>query len=56
MTEPEKTGLIYTQYTCSYYGTYFLFCMCYAKSASFIEFLMDFCIYEDILDVIQITV
>ena len=29
--------------------------MSYAQSASFIEFLMDFCIYDDILDTIQIT-
>ena len=29
--------------------------MCYPKSVSIIEFLMDFCIYDDILDTIQIT-
>ena len=27
--------------------------MCYAKSAAFIEFLMDFNIYDDILDTID---
>ena len=30
-------------------------CMCYLKSVSFMEFLMDFCIYDGILDAIQIT-
>ena len=29
--------------------------MCYPKSVNFIEFLIDFCIYDDILDMIQIT-
>ena len=29
--------------------------MCYPKSVIFIEFLMDFCIDDNILDVIQIT-
>ena len=29
--------------------------MCYPKSVNFIEFLMDFCIYDDILDTIQVT-
>ena len=29
--------------------------MCYPESVNFIEFLMDFCIYDDILDMIQIT-
>ena len=32
VTGPGKTGFIYTKYTCSYHGTYFLFCMCYPKS------------------------
>ena len=31
---------------------YLLFCMCYPTSVSFIEFLMDFWIYDDILDTI----
>ena len=52
VTGPEKTCLIYTKYTCSYYGTYILFFINHAKSVSFIEFLMDFCIYIDILDTI----
>ena len=55
MTGPGKTGLIYTKYTCSSNGTYLLFCMCYPNAVSFIELLMDFCIYDDILDTIQIT-
>ena len=49
VTRPGKIGLIYTKYSCSYYGTYILFCMCYSKSVSFIEFLIDFCIYDDII-------
>ena len=55
VTRPEKTGLIYTKYICLYYGTYLLFCIHYPKSVSFIEFLMDLCIYDDILNTIQIT-
>ena len=55
MTGPGKTGLIFTKYTCLYYGMYLLFYMCYSGSVNFIEFLMDFCIYDDILDTIQIT-
>ena len=49
MTGPGKTDLIYTKCTCSYYDTYLLYCMCYPKSISFIHFLMDVCIYDDIL-------
>ena len=56
VTGPGKTGLIYTKYTCLYYGTYLLFCMCYQKLINFIEFLIDSCIYYDILDTIQIIV
>ena len=55
VTGPGKTVLIYTKYSCLYSGMYLLFCMCYPKSVSFIEFLMDFCIYDDILVMIQIT-
>ena len=55
MTGPGKTGLIYTKYTCLYYGIYLLFCMYYPNSVSCIEFLMDFCIYDDILDTVWIT-
>ena len=55
VTGPKKTGLIYTKYTCLYYGTYLLFFMCYPNSVNFIEFLIDFCTYDDVLDTIQIT-
>ena len=55
MTGPGKAGLICTKYTSSHYGKYLLFCICYPKSASFIEFLMDVCIYDDISDAIWIT-
>ena len=51
---PERIGLIYTKYTYSYYGIYLLFYMCYAKSINFIESLMDFSIFDDILDTILI--
>ena len=55
MTRPGRTCLISTKHTCSYYGTYLLFCMCYPQSVNFIEFLMDFCIYDDIWDTTLIT-
>ena len=55
VTRPGKTGLIDTKYTCLYYGMYLLFCMCYPKSVNFIEFLMDFCIHDDIFNIIHIT-
>ena len=55
VTGPEKTGVIYTNYTCLYYGLYLLFCMRYIKCISFIEFRMDFCICDDVLDTILIT-
>ena len=44
-----------TQSPLAYIMARILFCMCYAKSVSSIEFLMDFCIYDDILDMIQVT-
>ena len=44
----EKTGLTYIhKHTCWYYGTYLLFCMCYANSVSFIEFRMESYIYSE---------
>ena len=55
VTGPGKTGLIYTKYTCLRYGIYLLFCVCYGKAVSCIEFLMGFCIYDDIMDTILIT-
>ena len=50
VTGPGKTGLIYTKHTSLYYGKYLLFCVCYLKAVSYIEFLMDLCIYNEILD------
>ena len=50
ITEPGKTGLIYTKYTFMYYGMYLLFGICYPKSVNFIESLMGFYIYDEILD------
>ena len=55
VTGPGKTGLIYTKHMCLYHRTYLLFCVCYPQSVSFTEFLMDLCIYDDILDAIRIT-
>ena len=43
VTRPEKTSLIYTKYTYSYYGIYLFVCVCYTKSVSLIEFLRKFC-------------
>ena len=48
VTGPEKTGLIYTKYIYSYYGTYLLFFECYPISVSCIEFLRILCIYDEI--------
>ena len=45
---PEKTGLIYTKYTYSYYGAYLFFCICYPNSVDFIEFLRILCLYQEI--------
>ena len=43
VTRPEKTGLIYTKSTYSYYGAYLFFRVCYPYSVSFIEFLRILC-------------
>ena len=43
VARPGKS-FIYIKYTCSYYGTYLLFCMCYPESISFIKFFIDVCI------------
>ena len=48
VTGPEKTGLIYTKYTYSYYGVYLFFCVCYPNSVSFIEFFRILCIYDEL--------
>ena len=55
VTEPGKTDLIYTKCACLYYGMYLLFCMCYPKSVNFNTFLMDFYIYDDVVDTIHGT-
>ena len=48
VTGPEKTGLIYTKYTCSHFGTYFFFCVCYLISVSCVKFIRISCIYDEI--------
>ena len=48
VTGPEKTGLIYTKYTYSYYGAYLFFCVCYLISVSCIKFLRILRIYDEI--------
>ena len=48
VTGPEKTGLIYTKYTYSYYGAFLFFCVCYPNSISFIEYLRSLCIYDEV--------
>ena len=55
VTEPGKTGLIHTKYTFLYYGMYLPFSKRYIRSISFIKFLMDFYIYDNILNTIRIT-
>ena len=47
VTGLEKTGLIYTKYTYSYYGAYLFFSICYPNSVSFIAFLRILCIYDE---------
>ena len=47
VTGPEKTGLIYTKYTYSYYGAYLFFRVCYPNSVSFIEILRIVCLYQE---------
>ena len=56
VTGPEKTGLIYAKYTCSYYGTYLVFWMCYSQSVSFIESPIDFCMHDKTCVIIQSTI
>ena len=51
VTGPRKQVLS-TQFTLVHI---FLFCLHYPKSVTFIEFPMDFCIYNDILDTNRIT-
>ena len=47
-TGPEKTDLIYTKYTYSYYDAYLSFHVCYPISVSCIEFLRILCICDEI--------
>ena len=56
VTGPEKTGLIYIKYTCSYYGTYLVLWIGYSHSVSFIEFTIDFCILDKNCVIIQNTI
>ena len=42
VTGPEKTGLIYTKYTYSYYGAYF------SRVSKFCKFYWILCIYQEI--------
>ena len=53
MTGPEKTSLIYTKYTWLYYDTYLIFWICYSHSVSFIDFLIDLCMYDKIFAITQ---
>ena len=48
VTVPEKTGLIYTKYTYSYYGADLFFCVCYPNPVSCIKCLRILCIYDEI--------
>ena len=48
VTGPEKTGLIYAKYTCSHFGAYFFFCVCYSISVSCNKFIRISCIYDEI--------
>ena len=48
VTRPEKTGLIYTNYTYSYLWCVSLFCVCYPTSVSCIGFLRNLYIYDEI--------
>ena len=50
MTESAKTGLICTKYTYTFYHIYLFFCVGYAISVYFIEFLRKFCVYDEIFD------
>ena len=44
VTRHEKTGLMYTKYTSSYYGPYLLYCLRYGNSVNCIRFLITCCI------------
>ena len=40
----EKTGFMYTKYTCSYYCKYLPYCKRYSQYVSFMRFLTNCCI------------
>ena len=44
VTRHEKTGLMYTKYTCSYYCKYLSYCIRYSLSVSSMRFLINDCI------------
>ena len=44
MTQHEKTGLMYTKYTASYYSTYLLDCLRYQSSVNCTSCSMKCCI------------
>ena len=46
MTRHEKTGLMYTKYTSSYYGTYLLYCLRYYNSLNCIRLPITCCIND----------
>ena len=48
--ESAKTGLICTKYTYLFYHIYLFFCVGYTISVSFIEFLRNFHVYDEIFD------
>ena len=51
MTGPEKTRIIYTEYTYPYYGIYlFSACVYYTKSVSFIEYMKILCQEKELLN------
>ena len=50
VTESAKTGLICTKYTYSFYHIYLFFCVDYTISVSFIEFLRNCCVYDQMFD------
>ena len=49
VTGLRRHSLTYTKYACSCYGPYLIFSMCYTKSVSSIEFLMESYIYNEML-------
>ena len=50
VTKSAKTGLICTKYTHLFYHIYLFFCVGYTIFVSFIEFLRNFCVYDETFD------